>query len=121
MPCCEVPPGALSTLRGLHLPPDPGLVRPGVLAAVVAGLALAGLVAWLWPRWRARPVRRAALAELAAARDPERAAIDAHRASEPARRQRTAAVASENQYAGTLFDESSAAAARQSAGQGQRP
>lgn len=68
MPCCEVPPGALSTLRGLHLPPDPGLVRPGVLAAVVAGLALAGLVAWLWPRWRARPVRRAALAELAAAR-----------------------------------------------------
>ena len=59
MPCCEVPPGALSTLRGLHLPPDPGLVRPGVLAAVVAGLALAGLVAWLWPRWRARPVRRA--------------------------------------------------------------
>ncbi|MGX7704054.1 DUF4381 family protein [Methylobacterium sp. Gmos1] len=65
MPCCEA---ALSGLRGLHPPPDPGLVRPEMLAAVVLGLALAALAAWLRPRWRARPVRRAALAELSAAR-----------------------------------------------------
>lgn len=65
MPCCE---GALSSLRGLHAPPDPGLIRPEVLAAIALGLALAGLAAWLRPRFGARPVRRAALAELAAAR-----------------------------------------------------
>jgi Domain of unknown function (DUF4381) len=65
MPCCEA---ALSGLRGLHAPPDPGLVRPEVLAAVALGLALAALAAWLRPRWCTRPIRRAALAELAAAR-----------------------------------------------------
>ncbi|MET7246431.1 DUF4381 family protein [Methylobacterium sp. EM32] len=65
MPCCEA---ALSSLRGLHAPPDPGLVRPEVLTAIALGLALAGLAAWLRPRWGARPIRRAALAELAAAR-----------------------------------------------------
>lgn len=71
MPCCE---GAqsiqatLAGLRGLHAPPDPGWIRPEILAAVTLGLALAGLAAWLTPRWRARPIRRAALADLAAAR-----------------------------------------------------
>ncbi|KMO21888.1 DUF4381 family protein [Methylobacterium platani] len=65
MPCCDE---ALAGLRGLHAPPDPGLVRLDILAAIVAGLALAGLAAWLWPRRRGRPIRRAALAELAAAR-----------------------------------------------------
>ncbi|MFH6785293.1 MULTISPECIES: DUF4381 family protein [Methylobacterium] len=72
MPCCD---GALAGLRGLHAPPDPGLVRLDMLAAVIAGLALAALAAWLAPRWRGRPIRRAALAELAAARalpPPER-------------------------------------------------
>lgn len=68
MPCCEEARAALAGLRGLHAPPDPELVRPGILVAVAIGLALAGLAAWLLPRWRARPIRRAALAELAAAR-----------------------------------------------------
>ncbi|AWB21614.1 DUF4381 domain-containing protein [Methylobacterium currus] len=78
MPCCEAGQaaqaiqggfqGGLAGLRGLHAPPDPGLVRPEILVAVALGLALAGLAAWLRPRWRARPIRRAALAELAAAR-----------------------------------------------------
>ncbi|TGD99321.1 DUF4381 family protein [Methylobacterium nonmethylotrophicum] len=68
MPCCEASQAALAALRGLHPPPDPGLVRPAILAAIALGLALAGLAAWLRPRLRARPVRRAALAELAAAR-----------------------------------------------------
>ncbi|WP_336886922.1 DUF4381 family protein [Methylobacterium sp. SyP6R] len=66
---------ALAGLRGLHAPPDPGWIRPEILAAAAAGLALAALAAWLAPRWRARPIRRAALAELAAARalpPPER-------------------------------------------------
>ncbi|TNC11383.1 DUF4381 family protein [Methylobacterium terricola] len=66
MPCCDE---ALAGLRGLHAPPDPGLVRLDMLAAIGAGLALAALAAWLLPRWRGRPIRRAALAELAAARD----------------------------------------------------
>ncbi|AWN48431.1 hypothetical protein DK419_20445 [Methylobacterium terrae] len=65
MPCCDA---ALAGLRGLHAPPDPALVRLDMLAAIGAGLALAALAAWLLPRWRARPIRRAALAELAAAR-----------------------------------------------------
>ncbi|KMO32824.1 hypothetical protein VQ02_22750 [Methylobacterium variabile] len=80
MPCCEAAQAAqpfeaaqpaqmaLAGLRGLHLPPDPGLVRPEILAAIAGGLALAALAAWLLPSLRARPVRRAALAELAAAR-----------------------------------------------------
>ncbi len=75
MPCCEGAQAALAGLRGLHAPPDPGWIRPEILAAAALGLTLAGLAAWLAPRWRARPVRRAALAELAAARalpPPER-------------------------------------------------
>ncbi|GJD51853.1 hypothetical protein OPKNFCMD_4612 [Methylobacterium crusticola] len=67
MPCCEA---ALADLRGLHAPPDPGLIRLDVAAALVLGLVLAGVAALLGARLARRrgPVRRAALAELAAAR-----------------------------------------------------
>ncbi|QRE75316.1 DUF4381 family protein [Methylobacterium aquaticum] len=81
MPCCEGAHAAqpiqagLAGLRGLHAPPDPAWIRLDILAAVAAGLALAWLAVRLAPRWRGRPIRRAALAELAAARalpPPER-------------------------------------------------
>ncbi|ACA15901.1 conserved hypothetical protein [Methylobacterium sp. 4-46] len=75
MPCCDdgAAPAlraALADLRGLHAPPDPGGLDLAVLAAIALGLALAALAVAarrLMSR-QSTPVRRAALADLAAAR-----------------------------------------------------
>src|SRR4051794_32560146 len=60
MPCCDA--GALAALRGLHAPPDPGLIRLDVAAAVGLGLVLALLAAGAASAWSRRraSLRRAA-------------------------------------------------------------